>query len=171
MHFSKGFQKQILIILVNSKNTKDQPVAISKFFKKRSAYYHFPCLVTDTILTKLFPHQSVPHCIIIANGKVKAITGEEGSTGKISSAWLISGTDVAFSPKQDEQRLFRFATGKPGAAVQKAICGSTLTGIRPALPSLYGLAGLNHGKFSRLFAYNQSPEPLSPGLSRVWRRC
>ncbi len=43
--------------------------------------FHFPTLTGDTLLSKLFPHRTVPHYVWISpNGRVLAITGEESLT-------------------------------------------------------------------------------------------
>jgi thiol-disulfide isomerase/thioredoxin len=72
----KKYPDDLQIVLVNSRTTRDTRERIEAFFKLRKSYYTFPCIVYDTVLTKLFPHQTIPHYVWLRNGRVFAITGE-----------------------------------------------------------------------------------------------
>jgi thiol-disulfide isomerase/thioredoxin len=65
------------IILVNPKSTKDTHDKIAKFFVSRNHQYDFPSIDEDTILSKLFPAQAVPHYAWIRNNIVVAIPEPE----------------------------------------------------------------------------------------------
>jgi thiol-disulfide isomerase/thioredoxin len=73
------FGSQLQLLLVSSTNTGDDEKKISAFFQKyRKANgrpYAFSTLINDTLLTKLFPHKTVPHYVWVnRQGKVVAIT-------------------------------------------------------------------------------------------------
>lgn len=98
------FPGQLEVILVNSASTGDTEQKIKTFFEKRRSpggeKYNFPMLVGDTLLSKRFPHNILPHYVIINKGKIIAITaGEEITASNIAS--LLNGQQPSFSNKKD----------------------------------------------------------------------
>lgn len=65
---------ELQILLINCKSTKDNLAKLQSYFNKRKNYYQLPCVVEDTVLDKMFPHQTIPHYVWIKNSKVIAIT-------------------------------------------------------------------------------------------------
>jgi hypothetical protein len=62
--------------------------------------YHIATAVDDSVLIKLFPHHSVPHCVWIVDGIVKAITGaEEINSANIDQ--MLQGRKTGFDQKYD----------------------------------------------------------------------
>jgi len=78
------FGNAIKIMLVDSKDTRDNEHNIQGFYERRSKSnpdFKLPSICLDTVLNRLFPHWSIPHCVWInKKGTVIAITGSEEVT-------------------------------------------------------------------------------------------
>jgi len=97
------------IVLVNSTTTGDDPQKINSFFKKYYATFPaqqpFEQITNDSIFTKLFPFDAVPHYVWIDSAaRVLAITGsQELTTQNIQKA--ISGLALHTVDKSSLQKL------------------------------------------------------------------
>jgi thiol-disulfide isomerase/thioredoxin len=74
----KEFGSAIQVLAVAYEEKKK---IVAFFSSKAGREYHFASVVNDTILSSLFPHTGIPHCVWInGDGKVIAITGAEEVT-------------------------------------------------------------------------------------------
>ncbi|MGF7080444.1 TlpA family protein disulfide reductase [Mucilaginibacter sp. UYCu711] len=151
----KKFRDKFLVLLVNSKSTHDTERSIKNFLDRRVAQYYFPCIVEDTLLTSLFPHQTLPHCVLIKDNRVVAITDAEHITEENISA-LISGRDQSIFVKKDKKFDLRqplFINGNGGA--QQPFIFRTL--LLPRIENLTSVSGFipapNH-RVSAIRIYN-----------------
>jgi thiol-disulfide isomerase/thioredoxin len=100
----KKFGDQLQVILVNTKNTGDDPKKIEGFFKKwktKQSDFRLPIAIMDSIADLLFVHNLIPHYVWIdTDGKVTAITASDQITTKNIQKLLI-GKDVELSLKKD----------------------------------------------------------------------
>lgn len=99
---SKKFQDRLQVLLISSKNTRDGESTVKTFFNKRRSAYQFPCAINDTSLIELFPHQTIPHYVIIKNNRVKAITDGETIT-EANIIKLINNNDFKVFEKIDKK--------------------------------------------------------------------
>ncbi|SFA41303.1 Thioredoxin [Pedobacter suwonensis] len=73
--------------------------------------FSLPMVTGDTVLVKLFPHQTLPHYVWIGpDGVLKAVTGMEAVSREHIKA-LLEGDVLDVKMKRDEQ--MRYDTGKP----------------------------------------------------------
>jgi thiol-disulfide isomerase/thioredoxin len=99
----KEFPDDIAVVIV----TDEKKETVERFFKNIPSIRHvgLPCVVSDTILKKLFPHISVPHEVIIdKNGIVKAITYVSGITSSNIKA-LLNGQTPDFTEKKTVKNI------------------------------------------------------------------
>jgi thiol-disulfide isomerase/thioredoxin len=80
---------------------QDRKKVTDFFTSKAGQKYHVSSIVNDTILSKLFPHTGIPHCVWIgSDGIVKTITGaEEVTAANIQK--LISQKQIQVQVKRD----------------------------------------------------------------------
>jgi len=159
-----SFSKNLQILLVNAGNTGDDDKKVKDFFehrkKKKLSGHQLPTVINDSILDVLFPHQSIPHYILVnAKGEVAAITSAEYiKPAHIRS--IIDGNAVNLPVKTD----IRFDTNKPlfinnnGGSSESYLHRSFLTGHRIGLQSVIGVnSDFNSTKkVSRIFCTNVS---------------
>ena len=80
------FGGSLEILLVNEKSGRDSPEQAAQFLKKvnltTGKSYQLSSIVGDSVLRDYFPHNSIPHQVWIADGKILAITaaGEVNDT-------------------------------------------------------------------------------------------
>ncbi|MDB5114936.1 MAG: resA 1 [Mucilaginibacter sp.] len=125
----KKFNGRVEILLINSKNTRDAEDGIHKFFSLRSKYYHFNGIVGDTLLSRLFPHHSLPHYVIVSNDVVLAITdADQVNEANLNHFLADSNYQVRIKNevKYDPRKLL-FVDGNGGNA-PKTLFRSMLTG-------------------------------------------
>ncbi|QJD95977.1 redoxin domain-containing protein [Mucilaginibacter robiniae] len=99
-----GNQLQILAV------TYEPRAKIEHFFRTRTddhgRKYHFPTVVEDTVLSRLFPHRFIPHLVwITPDGRVQEITGtEDVNAAGISAALHRQSLQVATKVDMDAER-------------------------------------------------------------------
>jgi len=127
-------------------------------------------ITKDSMLSKLFPYESVPHEIWIDNkGYVSGITGAEAITGKQVAAWL-AGQPVMLPYKND---LIGFDLHQPlltAAGVNKLWItdSSVVASYIPGQGAATGFVLAPDKKTKRIFLVNQSLAALlSYGLPRA----
>lgn len=94
----KEFGNDIRVLAVTYEDKKK----ITRFFNSGAGQkYNISSVVNDTLLTKLFPHQGIPHCVWIDDkGIVKTITGAEEVTAENISK-MISQKEIQVQVKKD----------------------------------------------------------------------
>lgn len=110
----REFGKDLQILLVNYESEEK----VRNTFKKiqRLNGVNLPSVVSDTLLSLLFPHRSSPHEIWIdKNGKVKAITDHVSVTRK-NIIDLIAGKEINLPVKKDDME---YSSDAPLAASSK----------------------------------------------------
>lgn len=124
-------------------------------------------ITKDSMLSKLFPHESVPHEIWIDNnGYVSGITGAEAITDRQVAAWL-EDRPVVLPYKND---LIGFDLRQPlmtAPGVHKLLVtdSSVVAGYIPGQAAATGFVRSADKKTKRIFLVNQSlAELLSYGL-------
>lgn len=162
-HFPKMFSLQqseaekIIILLVNSKDTRDTEAGIIAFLNKRKSLYSFPSVVLDTNLNRLFPHHSLPHYAIIKNNKVVAITDAE-SINQTSIGHLLRDTAFTLFVKDDnifDKTKPLFINGN-GGETPESIYRATVTGQVRGLNGYIGFQKIKNGLINRIYAVNQT---------------
>lgn len=103
----KKFKDKIQILLVNPHDAKfdseDKIKSVLQRQKKRTGFYPtLPIPIGDSILNVLFPHQTVPHIVLIdPNLNVMAITeSNEITTDNIQT--ILDGNQISIKEKKDE---------------------------------------------------------------------
>jgi thiol-disulfide isomerase/thioredoxin len=84
----RKYKDDLVVILVDSKETKDTPERILGILTGAKAPFQktaLPSIYNDTILTKLFPHRFLPHYVWF---------GKDGTLKMISSAELLNAETV-----------------------------------------------------------------------------
>lgn len=127
---NKSFQ----VLLVNTKNTNDTKLKVESFFQKRKTpggnRYILPSIINDTITEKLFPHQMVPHYVLVdKSGVIRAITSSDQITELNINAFLM-GKHIDLTLKRDMDFDFNkplFVDGN-GGYNEKYMFRSLLTG-------------------------------------------
>ncbi|MGF7079050.1 thioredoxin-like domain-containing protein [Mucilaginibacter sp. UYCu711] len=80
------FNNDLQVLLVDNKSEhekKDNILATLKRFDTPVHHFSLPSVINDTILERMFPHQSIPHYVWIdKDGIVRAITSSEELTRK-----------------------------------------------------------------------------------------
>lgn len=151
------FSDKVQVLLVSSKRNRDTEAGIIDFFNKRKAIYQFPCVVQDTLLSKLFPHSTIPHYVIIKNNKVIAVTDAE-NINKANINRIINETGISLYVKQDlklkkDKPLFLAGNGGDFPANYYR---SLITGPINIVGDPYGFETDNTGLVTRIYAVNQN---------------
>ncbi|MCF3109568.1 TlpA family protein disulfide reductase [Niabella sp. CC-SYL272] len=150
-----GRRDSVTVLLVNSTTTKDDPAKVEHFLKKRSDAYRFMSVVSDTLLSGLFPHDALPHYALLKNGRVIqvataediAATGIEkfiGSSGKA----IVQQPVFAYDPGQP---LFKEGNGGPRPA---CVYSSILTRYLPGVHNSGGPSANEQGLITKLTYVN-----------------
>lgn len=128
-------QKDLQVLLVNSKSTRDNGQKAGQFLSKRQNAYNLTSIVEDTVLTELFPHRTIPHYIWINKGRFLAVTdGEDLTNENVQNA--LDGKDLQTSYVADIDyniRLPLFENGNGGESpgyVYRSILAPYLKGLR-----------------------------------------
>jgi thiol-disulfide isomerase/thioredoxin len=154
------YPTQLQVLLVDSRITRDNEQMVRAFMEKRKLQYRLPSVVNDTSLIRLFPHQSMPHCVLIKNNVVLAITGADGITGE-TIAKFIEGKGSPLFVKADrkyDDRLPLFAGGNGGGPANY-LYRSVLLGKVDNLPNSLGFTPAGNGLYRGAHVLN-SPLPL-----------
>ncbi|MBB2950180.1 hypothetical protein [Sphingobacterium sp. JUb56] len=88
---------QILPVGIESRERITKLVSHNSYMKN----LQFPLVVEDTALTKIFPHQGVPHVVWIYKGKVAAITTGDMVTAE-NIEQILTGQSVSEWPMKDD---------------------------------------------------------------------
>ncbi|MBE8722979.1 hypothetical protein C4F40_19850 [Sphingobacterium sp. Ka21] len=139
----------IQTILINSITTRDTRDKIAGFLHKRRQAYSMPSVVSDTILSKLFPHQSLPHYVLIADGKIAGII-DGGTSDMVDWQKISKGDYTVQQAKGYREYDFRyplFHNGNGGNRPQY-LFGSFLSHYIEGLPSAIYKGGSNTQKVS-----------------------
>ncbi|MBX2925427.1 MAG: TlpA family protein disulfide reductase [Chitinophagaceae bacterium] len=102
----KEMGDRVQFILVNTKNSGDNPIKIRNFFSKWKERYganlNLASVEQDTLLDALFPHQLIPHYVWIdAGGKIAAFTSVEQLTAANIKA-VLEKERVQIAMKKDQ---------------------------------------------------------------------
>lgn len=76
------FKDSVQVILLNEQ-TGDTEAKVNAFFKNRERTgraVSLPSSIGGNTASTLFPHTTIPHCVVLKDGKVLAITGSESIT-------------------------------------------------------------------------------------------
>jgi thiol-disulfide isomerase/thioredoxin len=98
----KKFGDKLQIMLVNTKDTKDDEMKVAEFYKKRSIIdkdFKLPSIYMDTVLTYLFPRVTIPHYVWVKNGVIKGFSDSSPVTSA-NIEKMLRGEEVNF-PKKD----------------------------------------------------------------------
>lgn len=155
------FKDRIQILLVNPYDSKyDSDVKIAKVLrrlKERTGFYPtLPIPVHDTILNQYFPHQSVPHLILIEpQGTLIGITYKAEITEENIKA-ILSGKKIHIPVKNDwafdkETPLFVNGNGGDGSDFMYR---SIFTPYKEGIGGYIGRTIEDNGKVSRLYVTN-----------------
>jgi thiol-disulfide isomerase/thioredoxin len=90
------FKDDLAILLVNGKGSRDTPQRIKNVLSKRVNPIQMPSIINDTVLTKLFPPQSLTYSVWIRDGKVFGLTLSDKIT-KNSLSDAIAGISDSIS--------------------------------------------------------------------------
>jgi len=190
----KKYPGQVQILLVNSRNTRENTQTVESFLKKREAYYKFVSITSDTTLAKLFPHHTLGHSVWIRNNRVLAITDPQYVTEENIKKFLVSRNVTL--PKRVELKysVLQPLFDQPAIVHDRAIYRTVLTGylqnfygnffgadesglytritlINNRLTSLYRLAYPQFGHFPEtrciVNGQREADDPISSGN---WRR-
>lgn len=81
---------------------EDRKKIIEFFASKAGRKYYITSVVNDTLLSMLFPHQGIPHCVWIDNDfRVKAITGAEEVNAR-NIRKVLTNTELDVEEKKDQ---------------------------------------------------------------------
>src|SRR6202035_1612822 len=102
------FRGQLQVLMVNAESEE----TVSKFFKHRQIatglVNHLPICSGDTVLSKLFKHESVPHFVWIEpGGKIFAQTGPEEITEENIRSF-ISNQPIVMEQKTDDMMVYDY---------------------------------------------------------------
>ncbi len=158
----KKYAEQLQVLLVNTKDTRDDENKLATFFSKRKnprgERYQLPSVFNDTIARKLFPHRGIPHYVWIDNkNAVRAITSSEEITPE-NIATFISGKSLNLPIKIELDYDFQkplFVNGN-GGENEKYIYRSILTSFVKGLPGSSGIIVDSNTHSSRIFILNAS---------------
>jgi thiol-disulfide isomerase/thioredoxin len=147
--------ENLQIILVNPKSTRNTHEQVSKFFQERNHQYDFPSIDEDTILSKLFPAQAVPHYAWIKNNVVVAIPQPEELTASNIRA-VFENKVVRLSSIQKSRPDFRSAFVENTANGNGVLYYSFIGAYRKDLYPSSDMQTDAEGNVSRIDAVNLS---------------
>jgi thiol-disulfide isomerase/thioredoxin len=151
-----GGRLQVLLV------SHEQQALVAGFLRRSG--YGLPSVAEDTVLARLFPHNSIPHEVWILRGRVVAVTdGSELNAGSV--ARVLSGKAVSLRPKlltrfDEERPLYADGNGRTLLPPSDTLAGaiiyqSMLTRYNPGLNMV---AGIERGpRYINVFALNGSP--------------
>lgn len=162
------YPKDLQVILVNSKKTKDTKEKIEKAFQKRESQMGYkvtlPYTVADSILDKYVPFRYVPHIVWLdGHRKILAITSGSELTEENLVSMLKHKTDERIRFKSDDltfdprQPLFTAANGNPGDAIMYR---STVSKYVEGLGAYEARTEFNKNGVSRYYSINSSLSSL-----------
>lgn len=136
--FQNNHNGQVKVFLVNTKSTKDTFEKVKKFLSNRTEIINLASVVEDTLLTKLFPHRSIPHYVWVKEGRLLAISHAEDLTSQnIKNAFI--GKEIATSyitPIEYDMRKPLFENGNGGEApkyIFKSFLAPYVNGLKSSI--------------------------------------
>lgn len=154
--------KQLQVLLVNTKSTGDDEKKVSRFFEKRKENnikgFKLISIVNDSLMNILFPHKMVPHYVWVDNnGTLQAITSSEQITQENIERFL-NGKELQLPLKKDITIDFSkplFANGN-GMNDVRFIHRSFLTGYLDGFPGASGILYDENRMVTGLYSTNVS---------------
>lgn len=136
---SEKFKGKLQVLLVPPGSTDEDSAQVKRFFAVRSAPYRLAALTKDSLLSRLFPHSSVPHYVWVSRGTVIAIT-DAGAITAQNIAAAINNTPIYMHEKKDRRydadtALLQYALREPGNPLKASF---TLTGYLDGMISVTG---------------------------------
>ncbi|HWW41963.1 TlpA disulfide reductase family protein [Pedobacter sp.] len=106
----KLFPGSLKILLVNSQNTGDSPEKVKTLLERsRHSGYELSSLVKDTVLSRLFRHQMIPHYVWLRNDTVLATT----SSSELSAEHIRSVLNFGVFKPDIKKDVLDFDLDKP----------------------------------------------------------
>jgi Thiol-disulfide isomerase and thioredoxins len=151
----ESFAGELKVLLVNSKDSRDDAQKVRDFLMERTDTYRFGSFVENELFKSMFPHKTIPHYVWLKDQRVVAITsGEEINEGNIRNA--LSGSIDSIRKKKELDFDFRkplFVDGN-GGVPEKYIFRSILTNYVEGLPSSMGIRKQNDGAVVKIHNTN-----------------
>jgi thiol-disulfide isomerase/thioredoxin len=69
------YKSQLAVVLINAKTSGDEPEGIGRVMGRFGN--RLSTIVSDTLLSKQFPHTVIPHYVWIEGGQLRSVTGSE----------------------------------------------------------------------------------------------
>lgn len=131
-------KEQLQVLLVNSRSTRDTHDKAEQFLSKRQKDYNLTSIVADTVLTKLFPHRSIPHYVWIKKGRYLATTnGEDLTNENVQNVFDDKDIQTSYVPEIEYNiRQPLFEKGNGGEApeyIYKSILTPFVNGLKSTL--------------------------------------
>jgi thiol-disulfide isomerase/thioredoxin len=106
----KLFPESLRILLVNSKNTGDSPEKVKTLLERiGNSGYELSSFVNDTVLSRLFRHQMIPHYVWLRNDTVLATT----SSSELSAEHIRSVLNFGVFKPDIKKDVLDFDLDKP----------------------------------------------------------
>lgn len=101
----KELKNELQVLLVNTKDTKDDAKKVNAFFEKKrntdGVKYNLPTIINDTVMNVLFPHEVIPHYVWVDKaGRVQAITSSDEVTNENIQSFT-GGVSLQLREKKD----------------------------------------------------------------------
>ena len=152
----KKYGNQVSFLLVNSKSKWDERTKIESFFAKRAEAYTLASAIEDTVLTQLFPHHAVPHCILIDRQRVFVSILKPEEINDENFQALVYNNLIRFRKERelpyDPSKLL-FIEGN-GGSPRTYLFRSILTGYQDGLPSTSAISFEEGKTVSRIHCAN-----------------
>lgn len=135
----KQFEGQVQFLSVTNQSKAHVTTFEDKYFKRFARRIQIPAITSDTVLSRLFYHTSIPHYVWInSSGVVEAVTELKEITAENISAFLKKRT-LVLSQKQDAKAVGYnkdkpFLADRNGGDGSGLIFHSVLTGFTPGIP-------------------------------------
>ncbi len=98
------WEEKLQFLSVTYQNEQEITEYMAKLNQHKGISIKIPKVVENTLLSKWFPHRTIPHYVWIKDGVVKAITGKEEITAEKIAA-MIHGQAVSLKTKKDDLSL------------------------------------------------------------------
>lgn len=136
--FQNDNSELVQVLLVNTKSTKDTHEKAEQFLSRRNEMCHFTSIVEDTVLTKLFPHRSIPHYVWVKEGKLLAVTNAEDLTAEnVQNAFSGEAIETSFVPHIEynmRKPLFENGNGgEPPKYIFKSVLAPFVNGLKSTM--------------------------------------
>lgn len=150
-------QKEMQIVLVNSKSTRDNSISTKQLFRNKPYLPDLLSVTEDTVFKELFPHRSIPHYVWLRDGRLLATTKAEDLTceniQKAMAGGAINSSRVPRISFDIRQPLFDNGNGGQAPV---PIYKSTLSPFMNGLKSAFAIDVNDFGQYTRL-VFTNSP--------------